>query len=386
MPTPPRVVVAGGGIGGLALAIGLTARGVPVEVHEQARRFATVGDAINLTPNAVRALDHLGVGPQLRPLGYHPDLRINRQWDTGEATSVIPLGDDLQRTYGTPLMMLRRSDLVEALVAALPAGVVHLGRRVVDVTQDSDGATLVFDDGTTATGDLVVGADGIHSVVRDRVLGARPPAYTGIVAYRTLVPTARVQGRVDDRDLASFVKWWGPDRTSQIVTYPTGRGDEFFVFATHADPDWRQESWSAAGDPDEMRAAFRDYHPAALELLAPVDDVLKTALHDREPLDAWTTGRVTLLGDACHPMTPFMAQGAAQAIEDAVALSTCLDHHTDLAEALATYERVRRPRTDRVQRESHANQWLKDRFDPSWLYGHDVVSDLEEAGTQQAGI
>jgi salicylate hydroxylase len=256
-----HVVVVGGGIGGLALAIALTNDGISVEVHEQARQFATVGDAINLTPNAVRALDHLGVGQRLRPLAYRPALRINREWDTGEATSTIPLGDDLEATYGTPLMMLRRSDLVDALVAALPDGVVRLGAQALDVDQAGGSATVAFADETRSTGDLVVGADGIHSTLRDRVFEVQPPQYTGIVGYRTLVATDEVRGQVDDRDLASFVKWWGPDRTSQIVTYPTGSGDEFFVFATHADPDWRQESWSAEGDPDAMRGRLRRLAP-----------------------------------------------------------------------------------------------------------------------------
>lgn len=376
MGSDPQVLIAGGGIGGLSLAIGLRRLGVPATVYEQAREFTTVGDAINLTPNAVRALDHLGVGQQLRPLGYYPQLRINRDWKTGDATSEVELGGKLEAEYGAPLMTLRRSDLVEALVAALPAEVVVLGKRVVDVRQDDDSASLEFEGGDVATGDLVVGADGIHSLVRDRTLGAGEPQYTGIVAYRTLVPTADVRGKVSDRDVGAFVKWWGPDRTSQIVTYPTGSGDEFFVFATHADPDWRQESWSAAGDPGQMRAEFRDYHPRAQALLAPVNAVLKTALHDREPLARWTNGRVTLLGDASHPMTPFMAQGAAQAIEDAVALSYALADSGDLQRALEFYEGVRRPRTDRVQRESHANRWLKDRFEPGWLYGYDIVNDL----------
>lgn len=370
-----RVLVAGGGIGGLATAIGLVRRGHAVEVFEQARRFTSVGDALNLTPNAVRALDHLGLGERIRDLGYRLVARRNRDWSSGEVTSTLPLGDELEATYGAPLLTLRRSDLVDALVAALPEGTVRLGREVVGIDQDIDRASLRFADGQEVSGDLVVGADGIHSVVRGEGFGASPPSYTGIVAYRTLVPTERVDG-VDGEDLRRFVKWWGPDRSSQIVAYPTGTGGEFFIFATHADPDWRQESWSTRGDPDELRAAFADWHPAAQALLAPVDAVLKTALHDREPLEEWTRGRVTLLGDACHPMTPFMAQGAAQALEDAVTLAAYVDTSSTVAEALTAYEQLRRPRTDRVQRESHANRFLKDGADPSWLYGHDVVAEL----------
>lgn len=372
-----HIAIAGGGIGGLAVAIALRDRGLDVTVHEQTRVYKSVGDAINCTPNAVKALRALGLGDLVREHGFQPDIRINRDWSSGEATSTIPFGATLEAAHGAPLLAWRRSELVQALADRFGADLVEHGARTVGVTQAADTATLTFEDGTSVTADAVIGADGIHSVVREHVAGNTPPTYTGIVAYRTLVETGRLEGILDDDDLRSFVKWWGPDRTSQVVTYPVGDGTEFFVFATHADES-SVESWSAPGDVTEMRAAFADWHPHARAILDATDGVLKTALHDRDPLPTWTRGRVTLLGDACHPMTPFMAQGAAMALEDAVVLAACVGETpaADLASAFDAYEAIRRPRTDRVQRESHANQWLKDRFEPGWLYGHDILSDL----------
>jgi salicylate hydroxylase len=372
----PRVVVSGGGIGGLALATALRASGVPVTVLEQASRYTAVGDALNCTPNSVKVLDRLGMGALVRERGFQPRVRLNRDWRSGEVTSRIEFGSALEERYGAPLLTLRRSELVEAFAERVPSSSIVLGAKVVEVRQDEAGVTAVLSDGTEVVGDVLIGADGVHSTVRRAIVAEAEPVFTGILGYRTLVDIGRVSQVLDEDERSGYVKWWGPDRTSQIVTYPAGSTGEFYLFAAHAESDWREESWSAPGDPEVMRAAFTGYEPRARALLDLVDEVLRTALHDRDPLPRWTDGRMTLLGDACHPMTPFMAQGAAQAIEDAFVLASHLAAASvdGVEDALLAYEAVRRPRTDRVQRESHANEFLKDRGDPSWLYGHDVTA------------
>jgi len=191
-----------------------------------------------------------------------------------------------------------------------------------------------------------------------------------VVAFRAVVPAERLAGRTD---LAAFTKWWGPDLQTQIVTFPLNRGRDIFIFATAPQQTWTEESWTTAGDPDELRALYAAFHPEARELLDAVDSVLKSALYVRDPLPRWSTDRVTLLGDACHPMMPFMAQGAGQAIEDAVVLARALtESDLDPAKQLRAYESARRDRTAAIQVGSRGNQWLKDSGNGDWVYGYDA--------------
>lgn len=368
----PTVAVVGGGIGGLVAAIALGSRGCEVKVYEQAAGFARVGADINLTPNAVRALDGLGigVGEGLRRTAARPSFRISRTWDTGEETSRLPMGSEAEEKYGSPQLTMHRADLLATLTDALPEGVLNLGSRVTGLAETSGEVTLTFEDQPTTTADLVVGADGIHSVVRTTILGPESPDFTGVVAFRAVVPADRLAGVPN---LDAFTKWWGPNPETQIVTFPLNLGKDIFIFATTPQDTWLEESWTTAGDADELRAMYADFHPEARALLDAVDDVLKSALYVRDPLPRWSTGRVTLLGDACHPMMPFMAQGAGQSIEDAVVLARAISE-TDLplGEAVAAYEAARRDRTARIQIGSRGNEWLKDSGNGDWVYGYDA--------------
>jgi salicylate hydroxylase len=217
---------------------------------------------------------------------------------------------------------------------------------------------------------MVVGADGIHSAVREALFVEGELRYTGMVAYRTLVHAHRFPGR----DLACFTKWWGPDPQSQIVHFLIDGGRELFIFATTSEPAWSRESWSAEGDLDELRASFSRFHGEARDLLDASEGALKTALFERDPLPAWTGGRACLVGDAAHPMMPFMAQGAAMGLEDAVVLARCLEgvEPRDAAPALARYERTRHERGTRIQRGSRENEWLRSGIDAGWVYGYDA--------------
>lgn len=366
--------IAGAGIGGLAAAIALQRMGHEVVLFEQAPCFARVGADINLTPNAVRALDGLGVGDAVRRTAARPTHRISRTWDTGEETSRLEMADAAQVRYGAPQLTLHRADLMSALESAVPVGVVRFGKRVAGVTLTPQGAsTLAFTDGTGETVDLLVGADGIHSAVREAMFGPDRPQFTGLVAYRAVVPASRLEGV---SNLGAFTKWWGADPATQIVTFPLNRGRDIFIFATRPQDSWREESWTMPGDVMELRAAYADFHPEARALLDACGAVLKSALYVRDPLPAWSAGRQTLLGDACHPMTPFMAQGAGMAIEDAIVLARCLHDGSlpDPAARLMRYQQLRLPRTSRVQLASRGNEWLKAGGNADWLYGYDAWS------------
>ncbi|KAF0961317.1 FAD-dependent monooxygenase [Rhodococcus sp. T7] len=359
------VAVCGGGIGGLATAIALRKFGLDVTVYEQTRQFARVGADINLTPNAVRALDGLGVGPAIRDSAARPQFRISRTWDTGAETSRLPMGDSAEQQYGAPQLTMHRGDLMTALEDRLPSGTVEMGRRVGGV---ADGR-IEFTDGSTASADVIVGADGIHSAVRTALLGPDQPTFTGVVAFRAVVPADRV-GTVPNLDC--FTKWWGPDSSTQIVTFPLNQGKDIFVFATCGQEEWTEESWTTPGSVAELRELYRDFHPEARALLDACDDVLKSALYVRDPLASWTDGRSVLLGDAAHPMMPFMAQGAGMAIEDAVVLARCLSLFDDPAVALQTYQETRLERTSRIQRGSRSNEWLKVAGNGDWVYEYDA--------------
>ncbi|WP_310961299.1 FAD-dependent monooxygenase [Nocardioides terrisoli] len=366
------VAVVGGGIGGMVSAIALSAEGHDVQVHEQAPGFARVGADINLTPNAVRALDGLGagVGEALRRTAARPSHRISRTWDTGTATSCIEMGAVAEEKYGSPQLTMHRADLLAALEDALPTGVLRLGRRLESLTESASGVELTFADGSTEEAGLVIGADGIHSVVRTSILGPEKPDFTGVVAFRAVVPAPRL---AELPNLAAFTKWWGPNPATQIVTFPLNSGKDIFVFATAPQDSWLEESWTTPGDVEELRAMYADFHPEARALLDGADEVLKSALYVRDPLPRWSTDRITLLGDACHPMMPFMAQGAGQAIEDAVVLSRVLSGTgLSLPTALLAYEQARHDRTARIQIGSRGNDWLKNAGNGDWVYGYDA--------------
>lgn len=366
--------IAGGGVGGLAAAIALRRAGHRVTVHEQARQWMRVGADVNLTPNVVKALDGLGgqVGAAIRRDGAQPTFRISRDGLTGAETSRLGMGGQAEERYGAPQVTIHRADLLAALAAELPAACVHFGRRVAGLTQDDDGVTLAFEDGTRARHDVVIGADGIHSRVRAALFGPESPRFTGVVSFRAVVPTERVR---DVPEIDAFTKWWGPNPQTQIVTFPLNQGRETFVFATTGQERWTEESWTSEGSVDELREVYRDFHPDARRLLDACDRVLKSALYEREPLPAWTVGTVTLLGDACHPMLPFMAQGAGMAIEDAVVLGRALAGAADRAQAAAAlqrYETARRDRTARIQLASRGNEWMKGPGNADWVYGYDA--------------
>ncbi len=383
-----KIGILGAGIGGLTAAIALHRAGHDVVVYEQSKQFLRVGADINLTPNAVRALDGLGIGEAVRHTAARPTHRISRSWDSGEETSRLEMGDTAEKKYGAPQLTIHRADLLAALAEIFPAERVRFAKRAETITQDGSGITLKFTDGSTDRVDVLIGGDGIHSAVRTAMFGAESPRFTGVVAFRAVVPAASVAAVPN---LQAFTKWWGPNPESQIVTFPLNRGKDIFIFATTAQESWHLESWTTPGSVQELRDSYADFHGDARALLDACDEVLKTALYERDPLPCWSKGNMTLLGDASHPMMPFMAQGAGMAIEDAVVLARCLAQVKTLdavAAALQGYEQLRLERTSKIQLGSRGNNWLRDGGNADWVYGYDAWAVPLDAGQemkQEAG-
>jgi len=363
----PSFAVIGAGIGGLALAAFLARAGAAVRIYEQATEFQRIGAGIQMSPNAMRVLRALGLEAKLRRLAFYPPAWTNRVWDSGEFLFELTFGADAEARYGAPYLLMHRGDLHAALFSAVPPDLISFDKKLIDLDRNGSGVTLRFADGSRGQADAVIGADGVHSRVREILLGPERPKFTGRVAHRTVFPTALMQGF----SLDICTKWWGPDR--HIVMYPvTPARDETYFVTSVPDPSWDVESWSARGDMAEVLAAFAGFHEDVQRVLRACPQVHKWALFERDPLPRWAEGPVVLLGDACHPMTPYMAQGAASALEDAAVLSRCLAAADDPAEAFRRYEAMRLERTARLQLTSRQNTWGKERIDPAWVYGYDA--------------
>jgi salicylate hydroxylase/6-hydroxynicotinate 3-monooxygenase len=363
----PSIAIIGAGIGGLTAAALLHRRGYDVKVYEQAKRFARIGAGIQQSSNALKALRALGLEGRLRELAFQPKSWNNREWDTGAVKYELPLGATFEERYGAPYLLMHRGDLHAALCSAVPEECIARDKTLAGLEQDGTGVSMRFADGTTARADALVGADGVHSIVREWMLGPEEPRFTGRVAYRTTFPASLLNGyAIDD-----CTKWWGPDRHIVIYYVTPGRDEVYFVTSV-PESDWRNESWSAKGNLNELRAAFAGFHPQVQAVLNACPEVYKWALYERDPLPRWSEGRVVLLGDSCHPMVPYMAQGAASAIEDGVVLARCLDEAGSVEKAFSRYEATRRERTSHIQLTSRRNEWMSQRTDPDWVYGYDA--------------
>jgi 6-hydroxynicotinate 3-monooxygenase len=371
MARPLTVAIIGAGMGGLATAAALRRVGIDVQVYEQAQQFARLGAGIQVGCNAMRVLRALGLEQRMRRQSFYPRSWNNRDWKTGEVKFDMIFGESAEQKFGAPYLLAHRGDLHAALASAVPDECVHLGHKLVGLDETSDGIKLAFANGATATADAVVGADGVHSVVRDILFGATQVNFTGRIAYRTTYPASLLgEERIDD-----CTKWWGEDRHI-VIYYVKPDRSEVYLVTSQPEPEFRIESWSAKGDVKELRKAFAGFSREVERVLAACPEVHKWAIVDRDSLEHWAQGNVTLLGDACHPMTPYMAQGAAMAIEDAAVLSRCLDgvEREGVADAFRRFEATRRERTTRVQETSRRNTWLKEKTDTDWVYAYDAWS------------
>jgi 6-hydroxynicotinate 3-monooxygenase len=364
----PRLAIIGAGMGGLTLAAALRQRGIEARIYEQAGAFVRLGAGIQMSPNAMRVLRGIGLEPRIRARAFQPRSWTNREWDSGAMKYELPLGADAEARYGAPYLLMHRGDLHEALASQVPAETISLGRKVTDVTWRGGHVSLHFADGSTAEADAVVAADGIHSRVRELWRGPERANFTGRVAYRTTFPAALLGGR----EIDECCKWWGPDRHI-VIYYVTANRDEVYFVTSVPEPEFTVESWSATGDLDQLRAAFAGFHEQVRHVVEACPHVHKWAIVDRDPLPCWGEGPMVLLGDAGHPMTQYMAQGAATAMEDAVVLARCIEAQPDdIAAAFRRYETVRRERTSQIQGTSQKNTWMREATNPDWVYGYDA--------------
>jgi salicylate hydroxylase len=390
MEKRPNVVVVGGGIGGLFAANALIGHGLQVSVYEQAPSLGEVGAGVFLTPNSVRQLQRVGLGPAVEKRGAR--VGVESRYFRHDGTPIAPVqvtdSSGWNATFG-----MHRADLVEMLAAALPPGAVHTGHRCSGFEQSGDVARVSFANGAIVESDVVIAADGIHSELQQHVTPPSRPVFHGSVAYRGVIAHQRIPYWPTD----SWLMWLGKGK--HFLTFPVRAGELInYVGFVPADEEMK-ESWSAPGDPDVLRREFAGWDPRIGSLLSQVEATFRWALYDREPLPTWTEGRLTLLGDAAHPMLPHLGQGANQSIEDGMALATILTHanRATAPAALLAYERLRRERVAQVQRGARENGLRYDSANPDLgvrdaeitahaafrrrLYDHDVVPEAKAAAT-----
>ncbi len=338
-----RVAIIGGGIGGLTAARALCRRGIEVHIYEAAPELREIGAGVALHPNAMKVLRSLGLEDDVRAVAGRSEWALTRNGKTGRVISRTSR-EQQGVLFGSPGATVHRADLLDVLAGSVPSQIVTLGARCVGVEPDGGVAVARFQDGREVEADVIVGADGIHSAVRASLFGPDAPRFTGKICYRSVVPVGAVAGGPPPNDNA---QWLGPHGT--IVLYPV-RHDELINVVCHYDDEaYRHESWVSECERGEVLERYRGWHDALLRIFSAGDVWYKWALYDRDPIPRWTRGRVTVLGDAAHPMLPYLGQGACQAIEDGCVLAAALAAAPDDPVAgLAQYERARRARASQV--------------------------------------
>ncbi|TFZ03435.1 FAD-dependent monooxygenase [Ramlibacter rhizophilus] len=397
MPHQTHVAIIGAGIGGLTAALALLRAGVDVDVFEKASSFGDVGAGLQLSPNGTRCLFHLGLESEVMRLAAQPSGKEIRLWSNGRRWTLFDLGKDAVHRYGFPYLMMHRADLHAVLVKAIEdirPGTIHLQRRYLAHHEHAHGVTLTLEGGAAMSFDALVAADGVHSACRSSLFGGGAvPWFTGCMAWRGLVPLDALPARFAE---PVGTNWVGPG--AHVVTYPVRAGRLINFVGVVEREDWRTESWTTRGTTEECLQDFAGWHEDVQQLIRGIEQPYKWALLGRDPMDRWSLGRVTLLGDACHPMLPFLAQGAMMAIEDGVVLARCLAASPhEPAAALLRYEQLRSARTARAVRGSAENarrfhdhtlaqeqgaaeyvdrEWTPDkvhaRYD--WLFSYDALS------------
>ena len=347
-----RILIAGGGIGGLTAALALLQRGFDVEIYEQASELKEVGAGLQLSANGNRVLYALGLGDALRALSCEAKAKEIRLWNTGDTWKLFDLGAVSVERYGFPYFTVYRPDLLTVLanaVRALKPDAIHLKTRSTGFEQNASGVTLLLEHGRVR-GEVLIGADGVHSNIRQGLFGADQPEFTGLMAWRGVISMEKLPEHLR-RPVGT--NWVGPG--GHIVHYPLRAGQLMNFVGVRERGDWQVESWSVRGTREECLADFAGWNADIQTMIGAIDVPYKWALMHRPPLPRWSVGRVSLLGDACHSTLPFLAQGAVMAIEDGFILARALEAAGDPAEALTRYEAARRARTTRMVEGANAN-------------------------------
>jgi salicylate hydroxylase len=394
MPAVHQIAIVGAGIGGLTTAIALLRRGHDVTVFEQARELGELGAGLQIAANGSRVLRALGLEEAMTEVICEAEWKEVRVWSSGVTRKLFDLGADSRDRFGAPYWFVHRGDFHRVLretVTSLKADSIRVGTRVTGYREANERITLSFEDGGSVETDILIGADGVHSTLRSQMFESPKANYSGLVAWRGLIDMQRLP---EDLRRPVGTNWVGP--RGHVVTYPLQSGKVLNFVGVIEDREWRTESWSAKGSREECAARFPGWHPYIQAMIQAIDQPFKWALVGRDPLPRWSIGRATLLGDACHPTLPFLAQGANMAIEDAMLITRCLDHfEDDPAQALKRYEELRVERCTRIVQGSAANadrfhnpiladaheaeayldrEWAPDkvRLRYDWLFEHDV--------------
>ena len=350
MSDQPSIAIAGAGIGGLVAALALIQKGFAVDIYEQAKELREIGAGLQLSANGTRILIALGLGDAVRSIACVPEGKEVRLFSTGQTWKLFDLGETSIEKYGAPYWMVHRGDLHKVLIEAVERarpGAIHAGHKLVNLEQSPFRVDMTFENGVRASAGALIGADGVHSTVRRILFGEMPAEFMGVAAWRGLVPMERLPKHLQ-RLVGS--NWVGPG--GHIITYPL-RGGKLLNFVAAIERDnWAVDSWTEAGTQEECAADFVGWHSDIREIVSHIEIPYKWALLGREPLQKWAVGRVSLLGDACHPTLPMLAQGANMAIEDGMVLARCLSGQADVAAALAQFEAARVTRTSQIVRRS----------------------------------
>jgi salicylate hydroxylase len=390
-----RILIAGAGIGGLTAALALLRHNHDVLLFEQATELREVGAGVQLSANGTRVLIELGLRPAMQQIVCEPAGKEIRLWNTGQTWPLFDLGETSVARYGAPYWMVHRGDFHAALLDAVERAApnaIRTATTATGFTQSGSEITLHLASGERVQGDALIGADGVHSAIRQQMFGAGRAPFTGIMAWRGLIPMQRLPAHLQR---LVGTNWNG--RGGHVVTYPLRRGEILNFVGALERNDWLVESWTERGTIEECARDFVDWHPDIQTMIHAIDTPYKWALLDREPLARFSVGRATLLGDAAHPTLPFLAQGANMAIEDGMILTRCLAQHADIPTALRRYEAARLARTAAIVRGSNDNakrfhnpaltqaitaadyidrEWTpektRERYD--WLYDYDALT------------